>query len=186
MKAKFYDCFVVTKAEKLDHMENRILALRHVVEKFIVVLGNSDTEPTATHPLVTHKDRFKKYGDQVVFVTPTSEASKQNNQNAILEGLKGCKPDDIIHFARVAELPHLGPEFELACTLAKSMPIALVMTGHFMRPWNPDAQPSTLGVGSCLTTYSHLVDVSPRTLRHLRKMYFRVYNTGTLMEPQNV
>lgn len=183
---KFYDCFIVNPGDNLDLMKQRIEALKGEVIKFIVVQAIADDDPTAENPLVAGKDQFAEYGDQIVYVTPDGEPSKESNQNAIMKGLAGCADGDLVHFASLIELPTLGTQFDLAKKLATQMPIALVMNGQFSRPWNPKSTDATYGVGSCLTTYAHINEVSPRTVRHLRKFYFRVYNTGTVLEPTSV
>jgi hypothetical protein len=109
-----YDCF--TFFNELDLLEIRLNILDKTVDKFVLV------EATKTHqgkekPLHfnENKKRFEKFLPQIIHVIvdeyPEYEGKsawilEHHQRNSIMNGLKDCKPDDVILISDVDEIPN--------------------------------------------------------------------------------
>lgn len=106
-----YDCFLFYNEFEL--LEIRLNELNDVVDKFVLA------EATVTHtnqpkPLFfqQNKEKFKKFKNKIIHIviddTPDVNFSwiiERYQYEAIIEKLKGCRPNDIILFSPVDEIP---------------------------------------------------------------------------------
>lgn len=108
-----YDCF--TFFNELDLLELRLNILDGVVDKFVLV------EATQNHqgkekPLYfnENKERFSKFSSKIIHVIVDKYPSNPDNnswvlehhqRNSIAQGLKDCKPDDVVLISDVDEIP---------------------------------------------------------------------------------
>jgi beta-1,4-mannosyl-glycoprotein beta-1,4-N-acetylglucosaminyltransferase len=109
-----YDCF--SFFNEFDVLELRLHYLSSVVDKFILVEANK-TFSNKPKPLYfeENKSRFAPFLDKIVHIKITEYPSQvvmdnawaieSYQRNSILEGLKNCKPEDIIIISDVDEIP---------------------------------------------------------------------------------
>jgi beta-1,4-mannosyl-glycoprotein beta-1,4-N-acetylglucosaminyltransferase len=106
-----YDCF--TFFNELDLLEVRLNVLAGVVDTFVIVEADR-TFQGAPKPLhfAQNAERFAKFAPKIVYV-PISLAARSNaweleraQRNALLLGLRGCRPDDRVAISDVDEIPN--------------------------------------------------------------------------------
>lgn len=109
-----YDCF--TFFNELDLLEIRLNTLNSIVDKFVLV------EATLTHqgkpkPLYfeENKAKFESFSHKIIHVIVDKYPENTNNdawiferyqRNMIKEGLKNCKPDDVVIVSDIDEIPN--------------------------------------------------------------------------------
>ena len=106
-----YDCFQFFN--ELDILKIRLNVLHSVVDKFVI------SEATTTFsgipkPLYFEENRemFREFEDKIIHVvvedTPEGNTHVRDTfqKNAVGRGLKNCKPDDIIIFSDLDEIPN--------------------------------------------------------------------------------
>jgi len=109
-----YDCF--TFFNELDLLEIRLNILNDSIDKFVLV------EATKTHQgkdktlhFAENKNRFEKFLPKIIHVIvdeyPDYEGKstwvlEHHQRNMILNGLKDCKPDDVILISDLDEIPN--------------------------------------------------------------------------------
>jgi beta-1,4-mannosyl-glycoprotein beta-1,4-N-acetylglucosaminyltransferase len=108
-----YDCF--TFFNELDLLEIRLNTLNEVVDKFVLV------EATLTHQgkpkqlyFSENKSRFKQFEDKIIHIVvdaypdykgKSNWVLEHHQRNMIMQGLKGCRADDIILISDLDEIP---------------------------------------------------------------------------------
>jgi hypothetical protein len=106
-----YDCF--TLFNELDLLEVRLNVLAGVVDTFVIVEADR-TFQGAPKPLhfAQNADRFAKFAQKIVYV-PISLDARANaweleraQRNALLLGLRGCRPGDSVAISDVDEIPN--------------------------------------------------------------------------------
>lgn len=112
-----YDCF--NFFNELDLLEIRLNELDPVVDKFVLV-ESTRTFQKEEKALVfeQNKERFSGFSDKIIHVvvnrfpgffnklrTPTSWDYSNFQKNQIKRGLGNCKPDDVIIFSDLDEIP---------------------------------------------------------------------------------
>jgi beta-1,4-mannosyl-glycoprotein beta-1,4-N-acetylglucosaminyltransferase len=106
-----YDCF--TLFNELDLLEVRLNVLADVVDTFVIVEADR-TFQGAPKPLhfAGNADRFAKFAQKIVYV-PVSLNARDNaweleraQRNALLLGLRGCRPGDSVAISDVDEIPN--------------------------------------------------------------------------------
>ena len=110
-----YDCFGFFN--ELDLMEIRLNVLKDVVEKFVLVEAG-ETHSRKTKPLYFKENaaRFAEFRDRIVYVgierfpdvCVTDWARENYQRNAIADGLKGAKDDDVL-VSDLDEIPIVCP-----------------------------------------------------------------------------
>lgn len=113
-----YDCFIFFN--ELDLLEIRLNELNDVVDKFVLVEADR-TFQNVQKPFVfeENKERFSKFSDKIIhikltkyplfipLINPFSAWKLEYFQrNAVVKGLKNCKPNDIIMVSDVDEIPN--------------------------------------------------------------------------------
>jgi beta-1,4-mannosyl-glycoprotein beta-1,4-N-acetylglucosaminyltransferase len=112
-KDMIYDCF--TFFNELDLLEIRLNELNDTVDRFVLV------EATKNHqgkdkPLYfnENKERFSRFSDKIIHVIvdkyPENPSGntwvfEHHQRNMIREGLKDCRPDDVIIISDLDEIP---------------------------------------------------------------------------------
>lgn len=105
-----YDCF--TFFNELDSLEVRLNILYDYVDKFVITEGNkTHTGKDKEFILEKNFERYKKFSDKIIYIKVDdfpplkSEENDEYGNNwlyenfqrdAIMRGLKDCKPDDIV------------------------------------------------------------------------------------------
>lgn len=117
MVTLIYDCF--NFFNELDLLEIRLRELEFVVDKFVLV-ESTRTFQKESKPLFfeENKDRFREFSDKIIhivvdnfpgffakFRVPTAWDYSNYQKNQIMRGLRDCKPDDIIIFSDLDEIP---------------------------------------------------------------------------------
>lgn len=112
-----YDCFAFFN--ELDLLEIRLNELDSVVDKFVLVEATR-TFQKQPKPLYyeENKERFKNFKDKIIhivvddypnffsrFRVPTAMDYDNHQKNQITRGLKNIKPDDIIIYSDLDEIP---------------------------------------------------------------------------------
>lgn len=112
-----YDCF--SFFNELDLLEIRLNELHSIVDKFVLVEATR-THQNKTKPLYfsDNKSRFKQFESKIIHVIvneypsfftkfrkPSSWDIERHQRNQIIQGLKECKPDDIILVSDMDEIP---------------------------------------------------------------------------------
>lgn len=166
-----YDCF--TFFNELDLLEIRLNILDKYVDKFVLV------EATKTHqgkdkPLYfsENKNRFSKFQDKIIHVVvreyPVQQSDswvfERHQRNMISEGLKTCRPDDVILVSDVDEIPN--PE---KITEYKSKPGIKIflqkMYYYYMNCVNTSMKENFRWPGTVMCNYADMN--SPQHLRNL-------------------
>ena len=113
-----YDCFIFFN--ELDLLEIRLNELNQVVDKFVLVEADRTFQNTPK-PFIfeENKERFSKFKDKIIHVKLTKypvfipilnpfSAWKLEyfQRNAVVKGLKKCKPTDVIMISDVDEIPN--------------------------------------------------------------------------------
>lgn len=105
-----YDCF--TFFNELELLELRLNILNDVVDKFVIVEA-AKTHAGVDKPLnfLSNKDKFSKFSDKIIYIQYDEFPPYENpwiyenlQRNAISEGLKNCKDDDIIIISDLDEI----------------------------------------------------------------------------------
>ena len=107
-----YDCF--SFFNELDLLEIRLNVLKDVVDKFVLVEAG-ETHSGKTKPLYfkENESRFAAFRDRIIYVcierfpdVCTTDWARENYQrNAIADGLKGAKDDDVVLVSDLDEIP---------------------------------------------------------------------------------
>ncbi len=115
--SKIYDCFAFFN--ELDLLEIRLHELDPVVDYFVLVEATR-TFQKQPKPLyfVENRDRFKAFEKKIIHVVvdhypnfftrfrvPTPMDYDNHQKNQIVEGLKNARPDDIIIYSDLDEIP---------------------------------------------------------------------------------
>ncbi len=107
-----YDCF--SFFNELDLLEIRLNVLKDVVDKFVLVeAGETHTGKPKPLYFKENEARFAAFRDRIIYVAierfpevcTTSWARENWQRNAIAEGLKGAKDDDVILISDLDEIP---------------------------------------------------------------------------------
>ena len=106
-----YDCF--TFFNELDLLEIRLNVLNDVVDRFVLVeAGQTHTGKPKRLLYEENKLRYSKFADKIIHVRIDSFPSghdawwNENYQrNAIMQGLKCAKDDDIVMISDLDEIP---------------------------------------------------------------------------------
>lgn len=112
-KPLVYDCFLFYN--ELDLLELRLNELNGVVDKFVLVEGDTTfTGKPKPYYYAQNKERFKEFSDKIIHVmvkNPTQFDSPWDveiiQRNSISDGLGGCKDNDIIMISDVDEIPNV-------------------------------------------------------------------------------
>ena len=113
------DCFMFNN--EFDLLEIRLNELNSVIDKFVLV-ESTHTFSALPKPLnfLENKKRFKKFLpkiEHVIYDGPFESvtlggrnqnpchANERNQRNAIMRGLEGCAPDDVIWLSDLDEIP---------------------------------------------------------------------------------
>lgn len=120
MGIMIYDCFPFFN--ELDVLEIRLNVLYDTVDYFVIT--EADKTHTGRHKeyiFEQNKDRFAKFLDKIIYIKvddfpdlENSETSSDGNKwlyenyqrDAIMRGLKDCKPDDVIIISDCDEIPN--------------------------------------------------------------------------------
>lgn len=120
MSVMIYDCFPFFN--ELDVLEIRLNVLYDTVDYFVIT--EADKTHTGRHKeyiFEQNKDRFAKFLDKIIYIKvndfpdlENSETSSDGNKwlyenyqrDAIMRGLKDCKPDDVIIISDCDEIPN--------------------------------------------------------------------------------
>ena len=107
-----YDCF--SFFNELDLLEIRLNVLKDVVDKFVLVEAG-ETHSGKPKPLhfKENEARFARFRDRISYVciekfpeVCTTDWARENYQrNAIVDGLKGAKDDDVVLVSDLDEIP---------------------------------------------------------------------------------
>lgn len=115
--SKIYDCFAFFN--ELDLLEIRLNELDPVVDHFVLVEATR-TFQKQPKPLYyqENRERFAQFEDKIIHVVvdsypnffskfrvPTAWDYDNHQKNQVVEGLKGCAPDDVIIFSDLDEIP---------------------------------------------------------------------------------
>lgn len=113
-----YDCFAFFN--ELDLLEIRLNELNDVVDKFVLVEATRtfQKEPKPLY-FEENKERFEPFLDKIIhivvdkypnfwakFRVPTPWDYDNGQKEYILEGLKDCKPDDVVIISDLDEIPN--------------------------------------------------------------------------------
>ena len=114
-----YDCF--TFFNELDILEIRLNTLYDTVDYFVIAEANkTHTGKSKDYVFEKNQARFSKFLDKIIYIKvddfpslENSEASSDGNKwlyenyqrDAIMQGLKECKPDDVIIISDCDEIP---------------------------------------------------------------------------------
>ncbi|MBW2961386.1 hypothetical protein [Mesonia aestuariivivens] len=112
-----YDCFIFFN--ELDLLELRLNELDKVVDKFVLVEADKTFQnQSKPYYFEENKHRFEKFSGKIIHIklnkyprfnklfNPFSPWKLESYQrNAMVEGLKDCKPDDVVLFTDVDEIP---------------------------------------------------------------------------------
>lgn len=181
-RLRVFDCFTFNK--ELDLLEFRLRLLSALVDKFVLVEAPR-THSGRVKPLhfAENAARFNEWASQIVHVVVSDlpQPTDQNRwipesfqRNAILRGLSGAKPNDIILVTDVDEIPEPSVVKVLRAGLAS--PTTLQMTKSYFKanfiyegPWlHPKAAPrSQLGEPHELRTSRNMSSVIPHAGHHL-------------------
>lgn len=110
---KIYDCF--TFFNELDLLEIRLNELNDSVDYFVIVEANkTHTGIPKEYIFEKNKKKFKKFLPKIIYVKINSPFNKLKNswvlenyqRNQIINGLKNCKPEDIIFISDLDEIPN--------------------------------------------------------------------------------
>ena len=115
-----YDCF--TFFNELDLLEVRLNILYNYVDKFVIVEGNkTHTGKDKDFIFEQNKNRYQKFMDKIIYIKvddfPILKTSDQDSygnkwlyenyqRDAIMRGLKDCKPNDTIIISDCDEIPN--------------------------------------------------------------------------------
>jgi len=113
-----YDCFIFFN--ELELLEIRLEELDSVVDKFVLVEADRTFQNTKKSFIFEeNKARFSKFLDKIIHVkltkyplfipviNPFSPWKLEFYQrNSVLKGLVNCKPDDIVMFSDIDEIPN--------------------------------------------------------------------------------
>lgn len=115
-----YDCFPFFN--ELDILEIRLNTLYDTVDYFVITEADrTHTGKEKEYVFEKHKDRFSRFLDKIIYIkvddfpsleqsTASSDGNKWLYENyqrdAIMRGLKDCKPDDIIITSDCDEIPN--------------------------------------------------------------------------------
>lgn len=107
-----YDCFIFFN--ELDLLELRLNELKDSVDRFVLVEA-SRTFSNLPKPLVyeENRERFSAFEGRIIHVVvddfPLYDGNaweyEKYQRNAIEQGIRGCRPDDIIIISDVDEIP---------------------------------------------------------------------------------
>lgn len=106
-----WDCF--TFFEELDLLEMRLHIMADVVDRFVIVEGDRTfTGAAKTLHFADHRERFAAFADRIVHVAvrdfPPFAGSAWDfetfQRNAIIRGLTGMQPDDLVLVSDVDEI----------------------------------------------------------------------------------
>lgn len=177
-----YDCFLFYT--ELDLLELRFEILDPHVDRF-VLLESSKSFTGRAKPLcfAENRDRYARFADKIIHVVVDDDppdchnawVREKHQRNALLRGLSGCRPDDVIVFSDLDEIPN--PRI-LSNLPATDKPIRCRQLYFFYnlnclnvtKPW---------WSGTRIVRYRHLEKYSPQALRKLKKHECKVvYNAG--------
>ena len=108
-----YDC--IPFFNELDILKLRMQILTPYVDKFIL---EESTVTFSGEPkemvFAKHRDMFAEFADKIVYIAVdnsplngvTTHERDKFQKNQLIRGLAGCKPDDIIIFSDVDEIPN--------------------------------------------------------------------------------
>lgn len=115
-----YDC--IPFFNELDILKLRMQIMAPYVDKFVLE-ESTVTFSGQPKPMVfaAHRDMFSEFGDKIIYVpvenSPMSGVTTHERdkfqKNQLIRGLKDCKPDDIIIFGDVDEIPNPKTVLEL-------------------------------------------------------------------------
>ena len=115
--SKIYDCFAFFN--ELDLLEIRLNELNHVIDKFVIVEATR-TFQKQEKPLYyeENKSRFKSFEDKIIHIVvddypnfftrfriPRPMDYDNHQKNQIIRGLTDAKPDDVIIYSDLDEIP---------------------------------------------------------------------------------
>lgn len=115
-----YDCF--TFFNELDLTELRLNIMSEIADKFVIVEGNK-THTGKDKPFIfeENKGRFSQFLDKIIYIKVDDFPSLNGSQvdtfgnkwlyenyqrDAIMRGLRDCKPDDVIIISDCDEIPN--------------------------------------------------------------------------------
>ncbi len=108
-----YDC--IPFFNELDILKLRMQILSPYVDKFVLEEA-SVTFSGESKPMVfaEHRDMFAEFADKIIYVAVnnspmtgvTTHERDKFQKNQLIQGLRQCKPDDIIIFSDVDEIPN--------------------------------------------------------------------------------
>lgn len=176
-----YDCF--TFFNELDLLEIRLNILKDVVDKFVLV------EATLTHqgkpkPLYyeENKARFAAFHDKIIHVVvdkypdyegKSSWVLERHQRDMIRDGLKGCKPDDVVIVSDLDEIP--APEKVIEYMNVPGVKIfRQKMFYYFINCINDTNEGTYRWNGSVMVNYSSME--SPQALRNIAIEYLGITN----------
>ncbi len=176
-----YDCF--TFFNELDLLEIRLNILDDYVDKFVLV------EATKTHqgkekPLyfLENKSRYAKFLDKIIHVVvkdyPEYDGKspwvlEHHQRDMILQGLKGCKPEDVILISDLDEIP--TPAKILEYKDKKGIKIfRQKMYYYFLNCVNSSQNENYRWNGSMMVNYKDIG--SPQYLRYIGIIVFGLYH----------
>lgn len=106
-----YDCFQFFN--EIDILKLRMNILNDIVDKFVIV------ESTVTFSgnekklnFAENRGEFREFENKIIYVvvddTPNGSTFERDKfqKNAVIRGIKNCKPDDVIIYSDVDEIPN--------------------------------------------------------------------------------
>lgn len=109
-----YDCF--SFFNEVDLLKVRLEMMNPIVDKFVIVEMNKTYRGIdKPYNFLNHIDEFEKYKDKIIYINPTNIPEYKGDgdwtienysRNSIMQGLKECKPDDIIICSDLDEIPN--------------------------------------------------------------------------------
>lgn len=159
-----YDCF--TFSDELELLEVRLHELAHVVDRFVLVEATATFSGLPKRLLFDEaRPRFEAFAGRIIHIVvddlpdvADAWARERHQRDAVLRGLAGCRPDDLVLLSDVDEIPRASAVLEAART-----PTLKRFQQRFYYYWL-NCQCGE-GCFSRLATYADLQRLSPGRLR---------------------
>lgn len=171
--ARIFDCF--TFFNELDVLEIRLAELNDVVDHFVIVEATLSFSGKPK-PLVFQENaaRFARYADKIIHVVVDDMPVDTTNawdreyfqRNAIMRGLLGAAPDDIVMISDADEIPRAAVISEIMEKNLARGSIVLLLLDQFCFRMNLKAKGFVWSKGTRLLEKEHVV--SPQEVRALR------------------